>query len=184
MADAIARLVPFGFDLLDIGCGDGRVGAEVARLRPDLTIAGAEILPRKDCSIPVTAFDGRRLPFADGQFGAALIVDVLHHTEDPAVLLREAVRVAREAVVLKDHFCENRLDRATLRFMDKVSNRRHGVALSNNYLSRTQWEQLWGDCHLSVEASDRLPCLYPFPANLVFGRRLHFIARLRKTEVG
>jgi len=41
-----------------------------------------------------------------------------------------------------------------------------------------------GDCHLSVEASDRLPCLYPFPANLVFGRRLHSLRDCRKTEVG
>jgi SAM-dependent methyltransferase len=182
LAEAAARLLPSDLDVLDIGCGDGRVGAEVARLRPDLTVAGAEVLPREGCRIPVTAFDGRRLPFADGQFGAALIVDVLHHTDEPAVLLREAVRVAREVVVLKDHFCEGWLDRATLRFMDEVGNRRHGVALPNNYIGRAQWEELWGDCHLAVEASDPLPRLYPFPADLVFGRRLHFFARLRKTE--
>jgi SAM-dependent methyltransferase len=181
LAEAAARLLPSGLSVIDIGCGDGRVGAEVARLRPDLTIAGAEIRPRADCRIPVTPFDGRRLPFADGKFGAALIVDVLHHTDAPGVLLREAARVAREVVVLKDHFCESCLDHATLRFMDEVGNRRHRVALPNNYLGRAQWEQLWGDCHLAAEVLDPLPRLYPFPADLVFGRRLHFLARLRKT---
>jgi len=56
--------------------------------------------------------------------------DVLHHTQDPAVLLREAVRVSRSFVLLKDHLDENILDDVTLRLMDWVGNRPHGVVLT------------------------------------------------------
>jgi hypothetical protein len=56
-------------------------------------------------------------------------VDVLHHTDDVTVLLREAARVGRIFVLLKDHLCENLRDNATLRFMDWMGNRPHGGGL-------------------------------------------------------
>jgi SAM-dependent methyltransferase len=180
LAQAAANLLPPRARVLDIGCGDGRLAVVLGSLRPDLAIVGAEVLPRPDCAIPVTAFDGARLPFADDSFDAALLVDVLHHTTDPAVLLREAVRVARQAVILKDHFREGLGAQATLRFMDTVGNRRHGVALPFNYLSRGEWNALFARCGVNAAASDPLRRLYPFPANFVFGRGLHFMDRLER----
>jgi ubiquinone/menaquinone biosynthesis C-methylase UbiE len=49
-----------------------------------------------------------------------MFVYVLHHTNDPEVLLREAQRVALKAVVLKDHTRNGLLAYTTLRFMDWV----------------------------------------------------------------
>ena len=181
LAETAARLLPPGLAVLDIGCGDGRLAATLAQLRPDLSVTGAEIAPRPHCAIPVVAFDGCRLPVADGSFGAALIVDVLHHTENPGVLLREAARVAHDLVLLKDHLREGFGASATLRFMDKISNRRHGIALPFNYLDQAAWARLFADCGLIVEQSDPVRRLYPFPASIVFGRRLHFFARLRRS---
>jgi SAM-dependent methyltransferase len=178
LATTAAQLLPPRATVLDVGCGDGRLAAFLGQLRPDLSIVGAEVSPRADCQIQVTGFDGRRLPFADGSFDATLIVDVLHHTTDPAVLLREAARVARKAIVVKDHFREGLGAAATLRFMDTVGNRRHGVALPFNYLNAQEWNALFIRCGVVAEASNSVPGLYPFPANLVFGRGLHFFARL------
>lgn len=180
LAETAARLLPPRFTVLDVGCGDGLLAATLARLRPDLSLTGVEIAPRAGCHIPVTAFDGRTLPFADGSFDATLIVDVLHHTTDPAVLFREATRVARTAVLLKDHLREGMASQATLRFMDEVGNRRHGVPLPFNYLNQAGWNRLFAECRLTVKETDPLRSLYPFPTRLVFGRGLHFFARLAK----
>jgi SAM-dependent methyltransferase len=179
LAAAAARLLPPGAHVLDIGCGDGLMAATLAALRPDISIVGVEVAPRSGCHISVTAFDGRRVPFPDGSFDAVLLVDVLHHTVDPSVLLREAARVARQAVLLKDHARTGLGAGPTLRFMDGMGNRRHGVALPYNYLSPSAWTALFSACGLVVETRDPLPTLYPFPANLIFGRDLHFFARLR-----
>ncbi|MEO7797869.1 MAG: methyltransferase domain-containing protein [Opitutaceae bacterium] len=180
LAAAAAPLLPANARVLDVGCGDGRVAAEIGRHRADVSFVGVEVAPRAGCLIPVTPFDGNHLPFPDGSFDATVIVDVLHHTEDPAPLLREAARVSRDAVLLKDHLREGCCAQATLRFMDELGNRRHGVPLPNRYLSAKEWARLFADCSLVTVSSDPLRSLYPFPANLIFGRGLHFLVRLKK----
>lgn len=178
LAEAIARLLPPDCRVLDIGCGDGLLATSVRRLRPDVEISGAEVLPRQGCRIPVTAFDGTHLPFAEGSFDAALLIDVLHHTDSPPVLLREAKRVAG-TVLLKDHFRQGFAAQSTLRLMDRVGNCRHGVPLPHTYLSPDEWQRVFLECGLAVESSDSLRDLYAWPMRLIAGRRLHFLARLR-----
>ena len=165
--------------LLDVGCGDGLFAATLSKLRPDLRIEGAEVLPRQGCRIPVVAFDGLNLPFPDRAFDACLLIDVLHHTVTPSALLRETARVGSGQVVVKDHLREGFAAGRCLRFMDGVGNRRHGVALPFNYLDSDEWRGLLAECGLAAVKRDRLGGLYPFPANLVFGRRLNFMALLR-----
>jgi SAM-dependent methyltransferase len=184
LAATAARLLSPGLTVLDVGCGDGLLAATLGKLRPDLTLTGVELVPRPGCLIPVTAFDGRHLPFADGQFDVVLIVDVLHHTTEPAGLLHEAARVAKTAVLLKDHLREGWGAQATLRLMDDVGNRRHEVALPYNYLSQAEWHGVFVACGLVAEETDSLRSLYPFPARLVFGRELHFFSRLRPVARG
>ncbi len=178
LAAAAAAALPAGLRVLDVGCGDGQFALALTALRPDLRIEGAEVLPRPGCRIPVTAFDGRTLPFPAATFGASLLIDVLHHTESPAALLAEAARVGSGRVLLKDHLREGVAAGPCLRFMDIVGNRRHGVALPFKYLDSGEWRQVLADCGLCELSRDRLPSLYPFPASLIFGRRLHFMALL------
>jgi SAM-dependent methyltransferase len=179
LAESAARLLPPNLRILDVGCGDGLLAATLSMLRPDLRMEGAEVLPRAQCRISVVAFDGRRLPFADGAFGACLLIDVLHHTEQPTELLREAARVGSGQVLLKDHLREGFAAGPCLRFMDTVGNRKHGVSLPFNYLNSAQWRNTFASCGLSVALTDRLTGLYPFPARIVFGRCLHFMSLLR-----
>jgi hypothetical protein len=105
--------------------------------------------------------------------------DVLHHTDDPARLLSEAARVARSCVVIKDHVCDGPIARAVLRFMDDVGNRRYGVALPHHYLSPRQWSSLLDSLGLTP-TTWRVGGLglYPWPASVIFGGRLHLLARL------
>jgi SAM-dependent methyltransferase len=164
--------------LLDVGCGDGTIDALLLRDRPALSIAGVDVLLRPDSRIPVHLFDGKHLPFNDNAFDTVTFVDVLHHTADPAILLKEARRVARIAVVLKDHVPEGLLAYATLRFMDSVGNAHHGVVLPYNYWTRAQWRQGFESAGLTVaQWTDNLR-LYPPPASWIFERKLHFVTRL------
>ncbi len=182
LAEMLAAQIPQRSSVLDIGCGDGTIGSLIAQLRPDIFIQGVEFLVRPGCKIACRAFDGSSLPFPDASFDVCLFVDVLHHTQDPAVLLREAVRVSRSFVLLKDHLDENFLDDATLRFMDWAGNRPHGVVLTYNYQSRREWAEHFSKCSLEeVNWTTQVP-LYPSPFSLLVGQGLHFVSLLRKTK--
>jgi SAM-dependent methyltransferase len=180
LAEILAPQIPSGASVLDIGCGDGTIASLIAQLRPDISIQGVEFLVRPECKIPCHSFDGKALPFPDGSFDLCLFVDVLHHTKDVSVLLREAARVARTFVLIKDHLKDQFLAGATLRIMDWVGNRPHGVPLPYNYQGRRQWLDLFAACGLiEVQWTRQVP-LYPTPLSRIFGRELHLVSLLRK----
>jgi len=177
LASHFAELLPAKASVLDVGCGDGTLAGLIQTLRPDVQVRGIDVLVRAQTAIPVEPFDGSHIPAADASYDAVMFVDVLHHTDDPLALLREARRVARQNVLVKDHIRDGWLAAPTLRFMDSVSNARHGVALPYNYWRREQWQAAFQKLGLKVETWRPQLGLYPFWANWLFGRSLHFIAK-------
>lgn len=166
--------------VLDVGAGDGVIDSLILAQRPDLQFEGIDVLLRPNSAIEVRQFDGSRIPYTDNSFDVVMFVDVLHHTEDPSALLREAKRVSSRWIVIKDHTRNGMLAGATLRFMDWVGNAHHGVALPYNYWPEERWRTAIADLGLKSEVWNTRLGLYPFPANLVFERKLHFVARLSK----
>jgi SAM-dependent methyltransferase len=175
-----AQLAPRDLRILDVGCGDGLLAAVLQSKRPDLTLRGIDVLPRDHTHIPVEIFNGTQIPFGDSSFDAVLFSDVLHHTEDPTVLLGEARRVTSRWLLIKDHYRKGFAAYQRLRFMDWVGNARFGVALPYNYWTESQWQAAWREIGLVPEELITRLGLYPPPANWVFGARLHFMARLAK----
>ena len=176
LAKRIADLLPANATVLDVGCGDGILARVIRDQRPDLTMAGLDVLVRGQTAIPVVEFDGNHVPAEDRSFDVVMLVDVLHHTRDPLVLLREAARVGRRHILLKDHTRNGLLAGPTLRFMDTVGNARHGVALPYNYWTQTQWQDALGRLGVDIEVWQSSLDLYPAYVDWIFGRSLHFIA--------
>lgn len=178
LCDHLSSVLPRDADVLDVGCGDGRLARLIQEQRPDVTIRGIDVLVRPHTEVPVEQFDGKSIPLTDDSVDAVMFVDVLHHTDNQIDLLREATRVARRCVVLKDHTMNGVLAEATLRFMDRVGNARHGVVLPYNYWTRQQWTDAAKQLDLTVGTWVSDLDLYPAWADWAFGRSLHFVARL------
>ncbi|HAV63066.1 MAG TPA: SAM-dependent methyltransferase [Verrucomicrobiales bacterium] len=178
LSEWFAGWLPPGSSVLDVGTGDGRLARAILDLRPGLTLQGLETAPRVGCAIPVRPFDGCSLPVGDRSVDVVLFCDVLHHADDPLALLREAARVARAFVLIKDHLREGWLAQATLRFMDDTGNRRHGVPIPANYLNTREWTVAFADAGLRLVHRETRLRLYPIPFDWWFGRSLHFLARL------
>ena len=178
LVDQIGALVPAAAQMLDVGTGDGQIARMIGEKQAGAQVQGIDIMRRAKTHIPVTLFDGTTIPFADNSVDVVTFVDVLHHTADPQRLISEAARIARHAVIIKDHLSENWLDHATLRLMDWVGNAPHGVVLPYNYAPRQDWDRWFATAGLATDVFDSAIPLYPAPASWVFGRQLHFIARL------
>ena len=179
----LAELIPDGATVVDVGCGSGMIGYLVKQTKPTVSIQGLEVMPRPSCLIECARFDGTTIPMPDSSADVCMFVDVLHHTLSIDLLLREARRVARHHVLIKDHLCESGFDYAILSFMDWVGNRPLGVRLPHNYQSKADWCQLFSRCGLRVvDWKQSLP-LYPPPFSKLFGRGLHCIALLERSPI-
>jgi SAM-dependent methyltransferase len=176
LAGHLARAIPGPGSVLDLGAGDGFLASALMARRPDLTVAGVDVVERPQTLIPVTLYDGRTLPFPDGSFDYVTIVDVLHHTEDPVAVLAEARRVARRGVVVKDHLREGFLAGPVLRAMDWFGNAGDGVPMPYNFLSRAEWDEAFGRARLDVVDSVEKLDIYLPPIRWLCDRRLHFVA--------
>ena len=130
--DYLAEFLPAAGRVLDIGCGTGKISRLLMERNPKLKVEGIE----------VKAFDGKRIPFADKAFDAVIFVDVLHHTNKHSALLKEAFRVSKGAVVIKDHICRTTFDFVVLAFMDCVGNRSLGIRSIHNYYSQSKWRKI------------------------------------------
>jgi ubiquinone/menaquinone biosynthesis C-methylase UbiE len=172
-----ALISPTTHAVLDVGCGDGLLTSMLSQTLPHMSFQGIDVLPRPRSHINVKIFDGYTLPYRDNAFDTVLFVDVLHHTTHPEQLLREASRVARRHVIVKDHLTAGSIDDHILSFMDWVGNSCHRVALPYNYKSETEWQQMVASSDLTpVELMHQLH-LYPAPFTHLFDRGLHFIGK-------
>ena len=174
----LAENISPGERVLAVGCGDGQLAFLIIQERPDIEVHGIDVLVRENTKIPVAQFDGKRFPYPDNTFDVVMFSDVLHHTNDPRVLLSEAARVGKRAIVLKDHTMDGPFAYSTLRLMDWVGNSRHGVTLPYNYWPKQRWLKTFEAMGLVVRNWKQDLKMYPFWADPIFGRSLHFVARL------
>jgi len=84
---------------MDFGCGTGRILSRVARpgdhaigAERDMLLLGAA---RDHGLVPLQADFDAPLPIADGTVDAALMIDAIEHTQQPARAIEELYRVLR-----------------------------------------------------------------------------------------
>jgi SAM-dependent methyltransferase len=94
--------------VLEVGCGDGAVLAELTRRRNWRRVTGVEVAQpaveaaqRQPGVTEALHFDGTTLPFSDGTFPLVLASHVLEHVDAPGHLLSEMRRVSAEFVIVE-----------------------------------------------------------------------------------
>lgn len=178
LADHLSPLLEDGVSLLDVGCGYGLVSRRLRDARPDIAVAGIDIVIRDDCLIEAKPYDGMRFPYDDGSVDYVMFVDVLHHTEAPLKLLREASRVARKGIIVKDHQVEGVFAWKTLWALDWAGNRPYDIGLTYNYWTRRQWTDAFSAIKMEETVCLTRLGMYPMPFSLILDRSLHFISKL------
>ena len=107
---AIARLVPEGARVLDLGCGDGAMLDYLQRERGcsgyGIEIADANVLAcvRRGVNVIQLNLDEGLAMFGDNSFDVVLQIDTLQHLRNAEVMLRETARVGKSGIVAFPNF--------------------------------------------------------------------------------
>ena len=113
----LAKLVPEGSRVLDLGCGDGAMLAYLQQARGctgyGIEIDDANLLAcvKRGVNVIQLNLDEGLSLFDDASFDVVLQIDTLQHLRNAEVMLRETVRVGRIGVVAFPNFAHwpNRL---------------------------------------------------------------------------
>ena len=115
--ESIARLVPEGSRVLDLGCGDGAMLDYLQRTRGcsgyGIEISDTNVLAcvQRGVNVVQLNLDGGLTMFDDASFDVVLQLDTLQHLRNAETMLRETARVGRIGVVSFPNFAHwpNRL---------------------------------------------------------------------------
>src|SRR6184192_3332925 len=94
MALEIARAIPRGSEVLDVGCGNGFIAHHLSAML-GTSVVGIDVANETEAPIDYHRYDGRRFPFADNSFDSVMLCYVLHHAQDVCAVLNEMRRVLR-----------------------------------------------------------------------------------------
>ncbi|MBP8148544.1 MAG: methionine biosynthesis protein MetW [Limnohabitans sp.] len=114
---AIARLVPQGARVLDLGCGDGALLAYLQKHNGctgygvELDDANVLACAQRGVNVLQLNLDQGLNVFADQSFDVVLQIDTLQHLRNAEVMLRETARVGKIGIVAFPNFAHwfNRL---------------------------------------------------------------------------
>ena len=156
--------------ILDIGAGKGLLTQEMAR-QFDARVTMVDVAQYNQSALPLIVCDSRALAFADDSFDYALLSFVLHHTCNPDAILREALRVAREVIVVENDV-RGRWRGALTRLIDSYPALRYGTPPCYIAQPREAWLELFARFPVEARVLNEFSLEHGFFRN--------FAVRLRK----
>ncbi|MFN3569144.1 MAG: methionine biosynthesis protein MetW [Polaromonas sp.] len=106
----IARLVPPGSRVLDLGCGDGAMLDHLVRERGctgygvEIADANIQACVARGVNVIQLNLDEGLAMFGDASFDVVLQIDTLQHLRNAEIMLRETARVGRTGIVAFPNF--------------------------------------------------------------------------------
>lgn len=160
IADVYSKYLAGPAAVLDVGCGSGVV-ADVVGRKLGLKVTCCDVERRLKRDLPFRAITAAGdLPFADRNFAAVMLNDVLHHVGDQTGLIDRALRVADRVLIFEAE------PGWSIRVFDRVINALHYGGLPGPAVFRTAggWRELLRGrgYRFRVEPVGRPAWWYPF----------------------
>ena len=139
--------------ILDIGCGDGFPAFVIKQTFPNITCLEkkAETV-KKEYDHTVIEANAEKIPFGENDFDVSLLFYVLHHSDNPKHVLKEAARVTSKHIIIVEEFYKSSLNRALMVAYDIIINLAlyPDEKLVPNFLKEEQLSQFAGEFGLHL----------------------------------
>jgi ubiquinone/menaquinone biosynthesis C-methylase UbiE len=146
--DSFASVIQPHSRIIDIGAGKGLLAQEMAQ-RFNAHVTMVDVASYNQTSLPLTLCDSRKLAFANSSFDYAILSFVLHHCPRPETILREALRVANQVIVIENDV-RGRLRSIVTRAIDSWPAIQYSTPPCYFTKTRDEWLRWFGE--FSVEA--------------------------------
>ncbi|MCX6772079.1 MAG: methyltransferase domain-containing protein [Candidatus Micrarchaeota archaeon] len=139
-----------GKSVLDLGSGDGQVGWRLKQEGYAVTLC--DVMDFNTAPMSLVKYNGKTLPFESKNFDTTLLLTVLHHSENPLAVLREAMRVTKERIIVIESICFNQEHRRLNMLIDWFYNRvvHTGVFCPFNFQTPWGWEKTFAKNRLRL----------------------------------
>ncbi|MGZ8901875.1 MAG: class I SAM-dependent methyltransferase [Limisphaerales bacterium] len=160
MALEIARVLPRGSEVLDVGCGNGFIAHHLSAVL-GTAVVGIDLEKTTEAPIDYRAYDRVQFPAADNAFDAVLLSYVLHHAEDVRVVLDEVKRVVRDGgfAIIYEDIPETWWDRFICAMHNLQWRNRTGPC---TFRTEREWSALFASCGFEVMSERQLARLRNF----------------------
>jgi ubiquinone/menaquinone biosynthesis C-methylase UbiE len=154
MALEIARVIPKGSEILDVGCGNGFIAHHLRALL-GANVLGIDVEKATDAPIDYCRSDGAKIPAADNSFDAVLACYVLHHAQDVGAVLKEMRRVLRDGglAIIYEDIPETWWDRFVCSLHNRRWKDRTGAC---TFRSEAQWRNMFENFGFEVSRERQL----------------------------
>lgn len=147
--------------VLDLGAGTGWVGKRLAE-RKGCELRLVDVLDCNETDLPLTVYDGKKIPFGDKTFDVVTLVFVLHHAVNQEEILMEAARVARRKVILVEDTPRNLLELCIDKACDALMSMEHGFFNPATYRNVEQWRSVFDTLELRLVHEQVIEPFFPF----------------------
>lgn len=117
-------------------------------------------------SIVPIVYNGKKLPFPDKSFDICLIIAVLHHTQNPEMVLREAVRVTSKKIIILEDLYTNTIQKYYTFAVDSLLNKEF-IGHPHANKDDDGWHRLFQRLGLKLEKSTYSQA-YGFLRNVIY----------------
>ena len=144
-----------GSKILDLGCGSGIVGKTFKDFF-QAELIGVDIQDCRVANIPFQVYNGKNLPFSEKTFVVVLINYVLHHSEDPIALLKEAKRVTKDKIIIFEDLSEGFLSKLICKIHGSSFDRFFGNPTKASFKTESEWEKIFQELGLNIVFKKRV----------------------------
>lgn len=154
MALEVSRILPPRARVLDVGCGNGFVAHHLTGLN-GARVVGLDVGDTTKSRIEYLSYDGRHFPLADESFDAVLLCYVLHHAQDPRLVMDEVKRVlaGNGVAIIYEDIPGSRWDRIVCWLHDRKWRKRTGPC---SFQLECGWRQLFQSAGFEIVSARAL----------------------------
>jgi len=172
IARALLPEIADGAEVLDFGCGNMFLAAELVKYNPTISITGIDVIADQNLDlkklpekISFRQYAGPELPFAAASFNLIIASSAMHHTHNPEYYLSEFHRVLQPGgkLLLVEEMYLNYFDRLIIMSQDWLLNKmKKGVPVPLNFRSYSHYMQQLAEKGFEVIAESSIRPGFPF----------------------